>query len=47
MMKVLVTKKLKKISGDELREILTDFDNVFDLCTVTLMSDIYLTSTNY
>ena len=39
--------EIKQISGEELREILSDLDNVFDLGKVTLMSDIYLTSTNY
>ena len=42
-----IYQEIKIISGEELREILSDLDNVFDLGTVTLMSDIYLISTNY
>ncbi len=36
--------EIKQISGDELRELLSDLDNVFDLGTGALLSDIYLTS---
>ena len=39
--------EIKRISGDELRELLSDLDNVFDLGTGTLMSDGCLTSTDY
>ena len=36
-------REIKRISGEELRELLSDLDNVFDLGTGTLMSDGYLT----
>tara|TARA_Y100001968_G_C18964476_1_gene529327 strand:+ start:217 stop:357 length:141 start_codon:yes stop_codon:yes gene_type:complete len=39
--------EIKRISGEELKEFLSDLDNVFDLGTCTLMVDGYLTSTNY
>ena len=39
--------EIKRISGEELKELLSNLDNVFDLGTVTLMSDCYLTSTNH
>ena len=38
--------EIKKISGEELRELLSDLDNIFDLGTGTLIGDSYLTSTN-
>jgi len=31
--------EIKRISGDELKELLSDLDNVFDLSTFTLMSN--------
>ena len=31
--------EIKKISGEELKEILSDLENVFDLGTCTLMGD--------
>ena len=36
--------EIKRISGEELRELLSDFDNVFDLGIGTLMDNSYLTS---
>ena len=38
--------EIKRISGEELRELLSDLDNIFDLGTGTLIGDSYLTSTN-
>ena len=38
--------EIKRISGEELREILSDLDNLFDLGTGTLMGDSYLTPTD-
>ena len=34
--------EIKRISGEELKELLSDLDNVFDLGTGTLMCDSYL-----
>ena len=31
--------EIKRISGEELKELLSDLDNVFDLGTETLMGD--------
>jgi hypothetical protein len=39
--------EIKRISGEVLKELLSNLDSVFDIGTVTLMSDSYLTSTNY
>ncbi len=39
--------EIKRISGEELRELLSDLDNVFDLGTGTLMGDSYLTPSDY
>ena len=39
--------EIKKISGEELREILSDLDNIFDLGTGTLIGESYLTSTDH
>ena len=39
--------EIKRISGEELKELLSNLDNVFDLGTGTLMGDSYLTSTDY
>ena len=36
--------EIKRISGEELKELLSDLDNVFDLGTGTLMGDGCLTS---
>ena len=38
--------KIKRISGDELRELLSDLDNSFDLGTGALLNDNYLTSSD-
>ena len=34
--------EIKRVSGEELREILSDLDNVFDLGTGTLIGEHYL-----
>ncbi len=39
--------EIKRLSGEELRELLSDLDNVFDLGTVTLMDDSFLISSDY
>ena len=39
--------EIKRISCEELREILSGLDNVFDLGTGTLMGDSYLTLSEY
>ena len=39
--------EIKRISGEELRELLSDLDNLFDLGKGTLKSDSYLTSSDY
>ena len=39
--------EIKSISGEKSRELLSDLDNVFDLCTGTFMGDSSLTSTDY
>ena len=33
--------EIKRISGEELRELLSDLDNVFELGTVNLMGDSF------
>ena len=38
--------EIKRISGEELRELLSDMDNVFDLGTYTLIGDSSLTSSD-
>ena len=38
--------EIKRISGEELKELLSDLENVFNLGTGTLMGDSYLTSTD-
>tara|TARA_Y100001968_G_C18874186_1_gene488656 strand:+ start:237 stop:377 length:141 start_codon:yes stop_codon:yes gene_type:complete len=38
--------EIKRISGEELRELLSDLDNVFDLGTDTLMGDSFLSSSD-
>ncbi len=35
--------EIKRISGEELKELLSDLDNVFDIGTGTLMGKNYLT----
>ena len=39
--------EIKRITGEELREILSDLDNVFDLGTGTLLGDSCLRSNDY
>ena len=40
--------EIKRMSGEELRDLLSDLDNVFDLGTGTLISDnSVLNSTDY
>ena len=39
--------EIKRISGEELRELLTDLDNVFDLGTGSLIGDDLVTNTEY
>ena len=36
--------EIKRISGEELKELLSNYDNIFDLGTGTLLSDSYLAS---
>ena len=39
--------EIKRISGEELNELLSNLDNVFDLGTGTLLSDSFSASTDY
>tara|TARA_Y100001968_G_C18698646_1_gene410265 strand:- start:131 stop:271 length:141 start_codon:yes stop_codon:yes gene_type:complete len=39
--------EIKRVSGEELKELLSNLDNVFDLGTGTLLGDSYLASTDY
>tara|TARA_Y100001968_G_scaffold283011_1_gene281277 strand:+ start:225 stop:365 length:141 start_codon:yes stop_codon:yes gene_type:complete len=39
--------EIKRISGEELRELLSDLENVFDLGTGTLMGEDNLNSSDY
>ena len=39
--------EIKRISGEELKELLSNLDNVFDLGTGTLLDDSYFASTDY
>ena len=39
--------EIKRISGEELKELLSNLDSVFDLGTGTLLGDCYLASTDY
>ena len=39
--------EIKRISGEELRELLSDLGTGFDFGTGALMDDTYLTSTDY
>ena len=39
--------EIKRMSGEELKELLTNLDNVFDLGTGTLLGDSFLASTDY
>tara|TARA_Y100001968_G_scaffold60703_1_gene51520 strand:- start:552 stop:692 length:141 start_codon:yes stop_codon:yes gene_type:complete len=38
--------EIKRITGEELTELLSELDNVFDLGTGTLMGDSYLNSSD-
>ena len=39
--------EIKRISGEELKELLSNLDNVFDLGTGTLLGESHLASTDY
>tara|TARA_Y100001968_G_scaffold16201_1_gene12911 strand:- start:4253 stop:4393 length:141 start_codon:yes stop_codon:yes gene_type:complete len=39
--------EIKRISCEELRELLSDLDNVFDLGTGTLIGHTHLTSSDF
>ena len=39
--------EIKRISGEELKELLSNLDNVFDLGTGTLLGDSYLASIDH
>jgi len=39
--------EIKRISGEELKELLSNLDNVFDLATGTLLGESHLASTDY
>ena len=39
--------EIKRISGEELKELLSNLDNVFDLGTVTLLGERHLASSDY
>ena len=39
--------EIKRISGEELKELLSNLDNVFDLGTETLLADNFLASTDH
>ena len=39
--------EIKRVSGEELKELLSNLDNVFDLGTGTLLSESHLASTDY
>ena len=39
--------EIKRISGEELIELLSDLDNVFDLGTGTCMGDSFLNKEDY
>ncbi len=39
--------EIKRISGEELKELLSNLDNVFDLGTRTLLGEVHLASTDY
>ena len=38
--------EIKRISGEELKDLLSNLDNVFDLGTGTLLDDCFLASTD-
>ncbi len=39
--------EIKKISGEELKQLLSDLDNIFDLGTGTLLNESLVISTKY
>ena len=39
--------EIKRISGEELKELLSNLDNVFDLGTGNLLGESHLASTDY
>ena len=39
--------EIKRISGEELKDLLSDLDNVFDLGTGTLIGENYLNTDDY
>ena len=39
--------EIKRISGEELKELLSNLDSVFNLGTGTLFGDSYLASSDY
>jgi len=39
--------EIKRISGEELKELLSNLDSVFDVGTGTLLCDSYLASSDY
>ena len=39
--------EIKRISGEELKELLSNLDNIFDLGTGTLLDNSYSASTDY
>jgi hypothetical protein len=39
--------EIKRISGEELKDLLSNLDNVFDLGTGCLLSDSYMASKDY
>ena len=39
--------EIKRISGEELKDLLSNLENVFDLGTGCLLSDSYVASTDY
>ena len=39
--------EIKRITGEELKDLLSDLDNVFDLGTGTLIGESYLNSDDF
>ena len=39
--------EIKRISGEELKDLLSDLDNIYDLGTGTFIGDNYLNSSDY
>ena len=42
-----VYQEIKRISGEELKELLSDLDNVYDLGTGSLMNNSYSNKSDY